>query len=143
VAILSASSEVVCNLIDAGARMTARLADGKLLLHLAAQMDQLVVIQKLLERSAINTEKATEEHVATNLATASTLDRDSNQDDWSSQDTLGIHSLDEGDDSNGPGQESELKTQMNVASTVPCISHDSSSLLSHPSRSMASPSYPT
>ena len=57
VAILSNSVEVGCVLIDAGARMTARLVGGRTSLHLAAQMGQVSLVKKLLERSAFNKEK--------------------------------------------------------------------------------------
>ncbi|KAH9847724.1 ankyrin [Lenzites betulinus] len=61
VAILSKEVDIACDLINAGARMTFRLVDGRTALHLAAQLDLPVVIHKLLERSAINAEKAKEE----------------------------------------------------------------------------------
>ena len=48
VAILSNSVEVGCFLIDAGARMTARLVGGRTSLHLAAQMGQVSLVKKLL-----------------------------------------------------------------------------------------------
>ncbi|TFK67259.1 ankyrin [Pluteus cervinus] len=60
VAILCGAEEVAFELIDAGARMTARLVDGRSSLHLAAQYDQRNVIKKLLEKSAVNDEQAKE-----------------------------------------------------------------------------------
>ncbi|KAI0750408.1 hypothetical protein C8Q74DRAFT_1373995 [Fomes fomentarius] len=64
VAILSKEIEIVSDLIDAGARMTSRLVDGRTALHLAAQLNLPTVIRKLLERSAVNAEKANEEEAA-------------------------------------------------------------------------------
>ncbi|TFK59821.1 ankyrin, partial [Pluteus cervinus] len=60
VAILCGAEEVAFELIDAGARMTARLVDGRSSLHLAAQYDQRNVIKKLLEKSAVNDDQAKE-----------------------------------------------------------------------------------
>ncbi|KAI0824362.1 ankyrin [Trametes gibbosa] len=64
VAILAKEVDIAGDLIDAGARMTSRLVDGRTALHLAAQLDLPVVVRKLLERSAINAEKAKEEGLA-------------------------------------------------------------------------------
>ena len=58
-AIMSNAVDIACDLIDAGARLTARLVDGRNSLHLAVQMDQLVVVRKLFERSAINAHRGT------------------------------------------------------------------------------------
>ena len=63
-AILTGASEIACDLIDAGARMMARLVDGRTALHLAAQLGLGRVIEKLLERSEQNKEKAEEEKAA-------------------------------------------------------------------------------
>jgi ankyrin repeat protein len=58
VAIISRASDIACDLIDVGSQMTARLADGRTALHLAAQSDLPDVARKLLQRSIINKEKA-------------------------------------------------------------------------------------
>jgi hypothetical protein len=63
-AILTGASEIACDLIDAGARMMARLVDGRTALHLAAQLGLGRVVEKLLERSKLNKEKAEEEEAA-------------------------------------------------------------------------------
>jgi ankyrin repeat protein len=105
VSILSNAVEIACDLIDAGARMTARLVDGRTPLHLAAQMGQLVVIRKLLERNAINAEQ---DKSGDNLSIGDTVTKSSvhdsdSQDDWSSHqtesdaDTLGVRSMDDED----------------------------------------------
>ncbi|KAH9170813.1 hypothetical protein EDB89DRAFT_2230438 [Lactarius sanguifluus] len=49
VAILSNSVEVGCILINAGARMTARLVGGRTSLHLAAQMGHVSLVKTMLE----------------------------------------------------------------------------------------------
>ncbi|KAF8265333.1 hypothetical protein EI94DRAFT_356458 [Lactarius quietus] len=90
VAIFSNSVEVGCVLIDAGARMTARLAGGRTSLHLAAQMGQVSVVKKLLERSAYNKEKAEEEKRKMEEAAAGKETdgiRLSSEDDWSSDES--------------------------------------------------------
>jgi ankyrin repeat protein len=63
-AILTGASEITCDLIDAGARMMARLVDGRTALHLAAQLGLSHVVEKLLERSKLNKEKAEKEQAA-------------------------------------------------------------------------------
>lgn len=60
VAISCKATDIACDLIDAGARMTSRLVDGRTALHLVAQLNLPVVAAKLLERSAVNAEKAKE-----------------------------------------------------------------------------------
>jgi ankyrin repeat protein len=86
VAILSDSVEVGCALIDAGARMTARLVGGRTCLHLAAQMGQATVVTKLLERSAYNKEekRKTEEAASANNTEGVRM---SSEDDWSSEES--------------------------------------------------------
>ncbi|KAI0668109.1 ankyrin [Trametes maxima] len=102
VAILSRASDVACDLIDAGARMTSRLVDGRTALHLGAQLDLPNVVRKLLERSASNAEKAKEEREAAKRIKEGddVMDvggggadeendddeRDSSEDDWDSDD---------------------------------------------------------
>ncbi|KAI0683269.1 hypothetical protein BC835DRAFT_758930, partial [Cytidiella melzeri] len=58
VAVISKAVDVALDLIDANARMTSRLVDGRTVLHLAAQLDLPTVMRKLLERSASNAEAA-------------------------------------------------------------------------------------
>ena len=87
VAILSDSVEVGRALIDAGARMTARLVGGRTCLHLAAQMGQATVVTKLLERSAYNEEeekRKTEEAASANETEGVRM---SSEDDWSSEES--------------------------------------------------------
>ncbi|KAI5121628.1 hypothetical protein M0805_001157 [Coniferiporia weirii] len=58
VGVLCAAEEICADLIDAGVCITARLADGRTALHLAAQMDMPDTVEKMLTRSAQNAEKA-------------------------------------------------------------------------------------
>lgn len=99
VAIMTKASDVACDLIDAGARMTWRLVDGRTSLHMAAQLDLLVVVRKLLERSAFNKEKAEKverEREVKQLKVVEGGDkereeeediRDSSEDDWDSEES--------------------------------------------------------
>ncbi|KAI9451558.1 hypothetical protein BJY52DRAFT_1297200 [Lactarius psammicola] len=90
VSILSNSVEVGRVLIDAGARMTARLVGGRTSLHLAAQMGQVSLVKKILERSAYNKEKAEEERRKMEEAAAAEGTegvRMSSEDDWSSEES--------------------------------------------------------
>jgi ankyrin repeat protein len=58
VAIISNSVDCANILIDAGARMTARLVGGRASVHLAAQMGQTSLVKMMLARSAYNEEKS-------------------------------------------------------------------------------------
>ncbi|KAF8655474.1 hypothetical protein AX14_008142 [Amanita brunnescens Koide BX004] len=87
-AIMCNATEITYDLVDAGARMTARLVDGRTSLHLAVQRDQAAVVRKLLESSAQNREikgTETEEECDENLE-KDDRDRPSSEDDWSSED---------------------------------------------------------
>ncbi|KAJ6473130.1 ankyrin repeat protein, partial [Mycena sanguinolenta] len=106
VAIICRAVDIACDLVDAGARMTARLVDGRTALHLAAQQDLLPVVRKLLERSAVNAEKvpkdADKEDKNEAAAEKAERERMSSEDDWSSQDD-DMEASDEDEDS-GDGE---------------------------------------
>ncbi|KAH9483227.1 hypothetical protein JR316_0005331 [Psilocybe cubensis] len=92
VAIFSKATDIALDLIDAGARITARIADGRAPLHLAAQADLKEVVSKLLERSAYNREEmqkrsgyeVSNDNGAMNVQDE--IERPSSEDDWSSHD---------------------------------------------------------
>jgi ankyrin repeat protein len=90
VAILSNSIECANALIDAGARMTARLVGGRTSLHLAAQMGQTSVVKKMLARSAYNAERAAEEPTKVEDAEDAERVRMSSEDDWSSDGSVDV-----------------------------------------------------
>ena len=95
VAILSNSVECANTLIDAGARMTARLVGGRTSLHLASQMGHVTVVKKMLARSAYNVEKAAEEKTKAEAAVAEDSEdiervRMSSEDDWSSEESVDV-----------------------------------------------------
>ncbi|KAF7790774.1 hypothetical protein EIP86_001731 [Pleurotus ostreatoroseus] len=101
-AVLSSAEDIACDLVDANARMTARLADGRTALHVASQLGLSAVVRKLLERSALNAEaaEAAEENKQKEAETTDDMDtddahdeddesedsemRDSSEDDWDS-----------------------------------------------------------
>jgi ankyrin repeat protein len=91
VAIMSNSVECANILIDAGARMTARLVGGRTSLHLAAQMGQTSLIKKMLARSAYNEEKSAQEKLKDEEAAENPEEaervRMSSEDDWSSEES--------------------------------------------------------
>ncbi|GLB33192.1 putative ankyrin repeats (3 copies) containing protein [Lyophyllum shimeji] len=96
-AIITGAADIACDLIEAGARMTARLVDGRSALHLAAQFDQPTVIRKLFERSAMNKAAAeaagsieSEEKMDVDAPAA---ERPSSANDWTSEDD-GVISMD-------------------------------------------------
>lgn len=60
VAILSRASSIAIDLIEAGARLTARLVDGRNSLHLAAQTGQVEVVIKIIDQSTVNEEREKE-----------------------------------------------------------------------------------
>lgn len=105
-AILCQSPDIACDLVDAGARITARLVDGRTALHLAAQFDQPQVIRKILDRSAVNAEKSNkvESDDEGDRGDQMAVDRNSSEDDWSSADD-GVESMD--DDSDGDDEGSD------------------------------------
>jgi ankyrin repeat protein len=80
-ALLSKSRIISGYLIDAGARITARLADGRTSLHLAAQLGMDDIVSKLLERSKLNEIKAEEEKAAAEAKKKLDHDGDSQMDD--------------------------------------------------------------
>ena len=93
-AIMVKALDIVNFLIDNGARMTARLVDGRTCLHLAANLDLPDVVLKLLERSRWNEEKVKEAEEAAKNAAMDTDDgeattRPSSEDDWSSDENDG------------------------------------------------------
>ena len=92
VAILSNSIECANTLIDAGARMTARLVGGRTSLHLATQMGQTSVVKKMLARSAYNAKRAAEEKTKVKDAEDAERVRMSSEDDWSSEGSVDVKS---------------------------------------------------
>ncbi|KAL4261679.1 Ankyrin repeat protein [Pleurotus pulmonarius] len=89
-AILCKREDIACDLIDAGIRITARLFDGRTALHLAVQLDQTGIVQKLLKKSQENEAAAIKagllEKPDVVMGDASeTKVRDSSEDDWSSE----------------------------------------------------------
>lgn len=89
VAILSRSDKVTNYLIDAGARITSRLVDGRTALHLAAQVGSAEVVTKLLERSKQNEIKAEQEKAEAEAKKKAEEEAKKNEDAESS------HSIDE------------------------------------------------
>jgi ankyrin repeat protein len=129
VAIISNAVDIACDLIDAGARITARLVDGRASLHLAAQMDQLVLVRKLLERSAVNAEHAKDDEGKRTIkdtnenVLASESDRRSSQDDWSSDDADGAEDLTD-EDGEGSKKSEQIKEPVTMANAPPAASGD-------------------
>jgi ankyrin repeat protein len=86
-AITVKASDIAGDLIDAGARITARLADGRAPLHLAAIYDQPTIIAKLFERSTKNAADLKAKEEDEDNAKMDTTDASgpiSSEDDWSS-----------------------------------------------------------
>ena len=116
IAILTGASEIACDLIDAGARMMARLVDGRTALHLAAQLGLGQVVEKLLERSALNKEKAEEEDAAKETKTSKgAVDEDDpmdgtseDKDDAKSEDIGSDEDEDEDEDGEGDSDDYEV-----------------------------------
>ncbi|KAF8959387.1 hypothetical protein BDZ97DRAFT_1705185 [Flammula alnicola] len=91
VAIFAKAADIACDLIDGGARISARLADGRAPLHLAAQYDQVTVIKKLVEQNAKNIAEAKKNELDgedddEKMDTKDATGRPSSEDDWSSHD---------------------------------------------------------
>ncbi|KAG7089909.1 hypothetical protein E1B28_011542 [Marasmius oreades] len=98
VAIMAKHNEMACYLIDNGARITSRLANGRTTLHLAAKLDLVNVVKKLLERSWVNAELLKKEGEGVKdgdvIMKDPTTERPSSEDDWSSHDN-GVVSMNE------------------------------------------------
>ncbi|KAH9970349.1 ankyrin repeat-containing domain protein, partial [Lactifluus volemus] len=86
VAIMSNSVEVAAILIDAGARMTARLVGGRTAFHLAAQMGQPVIVGKMLARKEKQKAKEAAKADSDDPERAERV-RMSSEDDWSSEES--------------------------------------------------------
>lgn len=102
-AILVKATEIAEDLIDAGARITARLADGRAPLHLAAQHGLPTVIKKLMEKSKENQLELDNSKKSNKVPEPEPEpERPSSEDDWSSNDDEDVViSMSEGDDDDG------------------------------------------
>lgn len=85
VAILSKAEDIAMDIVDADARITARLADGRGPMHLAARFDMPRLIKKLVERSKKNEETEKKDKMDENEDKPAP-ERPSSEDDWSSHD---------------------------------------------------------
>ncbi|KAF9530937.1 hypothetical protein CPB83DRAFT_849901 [Crepidotus variabilis] len=111
-AIITGSSDIACDLIQAGARITARLVDGRTPLHLAAQYGNLAVTNKLFLKNAVNVAEdkvnnpePKEEEKSKEAETKKPEERPSSEDDWSS------HSDDEDVDMAGADEDKDNDVQ--------------------------------
>ncbi|KAJ7058898.1 ankyrin repeat protein [Mycena amicta] len=92
-AILAGADEIASHLMErGGARMTARMVDGRNALHLAAQMGMVELVKGMLRWSEENASKAGRKDEGTEVAEGVEDDleerqRLSSEDDWSSQDS--------------------------------------------------------
>lgn len=95
-AVLCKASDICIDLIDAGVRMTARVADGRTALHIAAHLGLSVVVEKMIQKSSENAAKKKKEEELAEAAKAEDTDDEkadendsqgvSSEDDWSSGD---------------------------------------------------------
>ena len=110
VALLSKAPEIACDLINVGARISARLADGKTPLHLASQYDQVAVVHKLLEKNAQNVKASKvadamdEDEDKKTPSVSKAAERPSSEDDWSSHDDDDIEMVDVEDEESDDGE---------------------------------------
>ena len=114
VAVLSDAGDIACDLVDAGARMSARLVGGCSALHLAAQRGMAGMVRKMLERSALNKEKAEAEKVAKKAAAEADPEMPSSEDDWSSEEVEAEDDhddLNDGDDDDGRKKRTDTKAR--------------------------------
>ncbi|CAA7269211.1 unnamed protein product [Cyclocybe aegerita] len=106
VAIFAKAEEIACDLIDAGARITARVADGRTPLHLAARYSQITVIRKLFAQNEKNIKEEAKKQTNGDgskdeaMDTKEGLERPSSEDDWSSHtdDDIEMVDAEDGDD---------------------------------------------
>ncbi|KAH6867498.1 hypothetical protein BKA70DRAFT_402642 [Coprinopsis sp. MPI-PUGE-AT-0042] len=109
VALIANAPEVALALVDADARISARLADGCSAFHLAARYNRLEVVKKLLERNALNKERVKKDGERDGDAMEDDKpERPSSADDWSSDENdgkdadVGMANL---EDDDGKGEE--------------------------------------
>ena len=135
-AIIVKQVDFACDLIDAGARIAARLVDGRTPLHLAAQFDLVVVLRKLLERDAankeqiVNAEKEKQRRKSSakgeggdeRAPTAEKHDEDdveidsehtSSDDDWSSEEAVKKASVTKAESANAPQDNGDIPEDEN------------------------------
>lgn len=99
VSIMCKQEDIACDLVDAGARMIARLADGRTSFHLAAQFDQVALTKKMFERSAKNKAEAeAKSPKELDVQDDQPMERPSSEDDWSSHDDQDVDMDAEEDD---------------------------------------------
>lgn len=72
-AAMSSTPEIVQCLVDAGARLVARLADGRTALHLAAERGSVEIVKILLDKSAANEAEEDEKQAQKKEKTAETV----------------------------------------------------------------------
>lgn len=102
VAVLAKAADIACDLIDGGARITARLVDGRTPLHLASQYDQLPVVKKLFEKNALNVaeeeiKNPKKEEDAAIPKPPPDSEKPSSEDDWSSHSDEDVEMVDTAD----------------------------------------------
>ncbi|KAJ4472019.1 ankyrin repeat protein [Lentinula aciculospora] len=115
VAVFAKAEDIACDLIEAGARITSRLAEGKTALHIAAQSDQLGVLKKLLGRSKINEGCSKKDHDTeheSDVEMKDTVARNSSEDDWTSGDD-GVVSMEEDEDMDGDDADEDSDSDTN------------------------------
>ncbi|KAG6807190.1 hypothetical protein H0H92_008471, partial [Tricholoma furcatifolium] len=137
-ALITGTENIACDLINANARMTARLADGRNALHLAAQHNLPKVLKKLFERSKMNQKEAerrgqeTDDGLADMDRKSKTDGHPSSEDDWTSEDdSLGVVAMDtdgEGGDEKGKeGTHVDKDKDINEDREADDASHDQES----------------
>lgn len=112
-ALLAKRIDIALDLIDAGARITSRLVDGRTALHLAAQHGFDVVVMKLLERSQAN-EKAEEEKKAAEEKAKATAETSGSEME-SDNETARASSDDDWDSDEGTEKKTQQKKTVKVA----------------------------
>ncbi|PPQ73506.1 hypothetical protein CVT24_007652 [Panaeolus cyanescens] len=111
-AIITKAIDIARDLIDAGARITARLVDGKTPLHLAAQHDLPTVVDKLFEKNAANVKEEAEKNPKVDEdmdkdggpvkgENAKPVEKPSSEDDWSSHTDEDVEMVDADGDGDG------------------------------------------
>ena len=106
-AVISSTPEIVRRLVDAGARLVARIADGRTALHLAAERGDTEIVKILMDKSIDNEAKEEEKQDQRRKAQAAarTDDHvsDAETDDTSPDDESDVEMID-GEESDADGQ---------------------------------------
>lgn len=120
-AVFCKASDICSDLIDAGVRMTARVADGRTALHIAAHLGLTDVVEKMIQKSSENAAKKNKEEELAEAAEAEGTDdeTDENEDENDSQRVSSEDDWSSGDEDTKDKKETEAVKGPDVNAAIP------------------------